>query len=67
MNNRICAFITILVILAILLCSTYHIYLAFGLFTIGNYITGIVYSLLSCEILYMIFPMLKFYNCYKIL
>ena len=67
MNNRICPFITILVILAILLCSTYHIYLAFGLFTIGNYITGIVYSLLSCEILYMLFLILRLYNFYKIL
>ena len=62
MNNRICAFITILVILAILLCSSYHIYSALGYFATKESVTGIGYSILACEVLFFIFPITKFYK-----
>ena len=60
--NKICAFITILVILAILLCSWYHINLIVSLFILGNYITGIGYSIVIFEIICFLFPMLKLHQ-----
>ena len=60
--NKICAFITILVILASLICSTYHIHLALGFFAATKYITGIVYSTLAFAVAFIILPMLSFYK-----
>ena len=60
--NKICAFITILVILASLICSTYHIHLALGFFAATKYITGIVYSTLAFVVAFIILPILSFYK-----
>lgn len=62
MNKIMCAFITILVIIAILLCSIYHIYSASQYFAIKDNVTGIGYSILVGEIMFLLFPMLKFYK-----
>ena len=60
--NKICTFIAILVILASLICSTYHIHLVLAFFSATKYITGIVYSTLVFVVVFMILPMFSFYK-----